>query len=185
MNELISISLIALSLTFDTFAVTVGLGVNEQKMKFTRGVKIAFVLGIMQGLMPVLGWFAGETINRYINFGSFIAAGLLFFVAGKMFYESIKKQEDSADRINEASLWTIFLLGIATSIDAALVGVSFAYIDINVRLAAFVIFAFTFLVAMIGMLVGKKTSGLISQRSGIVGALVLLGIGIKVLIENL
>ena len=185
MKELLSISLIAISLTFDTFAVTVGLGVNEQEMGFGRGVKIAFVLGIMQGLMPVLGWFAGVTIEHYISFGAFIAAGLLFFVAGKMFYESIKKQDETDEQIKEASLWLVFLLGIATSIDAALVGVSFAFIDINVTLAAFVIFAFTFLVAMIGMLIGKKTSALISQRAGIVGALVLFGIGIKVIIENL
>ncbi len=185
MKELINISLIALSLTFDTFAVTVGLGVKEQRMKFSRGLKIAFLLGIMQGLMPVLGWFAGVTIERYINFGAFIAAGLLFFVAGKMFYESIKNQDKTDEQMKEATMWLIFLLGIATSIDAALVGVSFAFMDINVTLAAFVIFAFTFLVAMIGMLIGKKTSTLISQRAGIVGALVLFSIGIKIIVENL
>ncbi len=183
MNYL-SVILVALSLTFDTFAVSVSSGIVENKMRFWQGVKIASIFGILQGLMPVIGWLLGSQIsNKFNEYNYWIAFILLTIISIKMLYEAIKDDDNQA--LNPFDLKIIFSLGIATSIDALIVGFSFAFLETNIVVFAILTGIFTFLVAMIGMLLGKKAGDFLGNKAEIIGAVILFLIGLKILLENI
>jgi manganese efflux pump family protein len=183
--ELITIFLIAIGLSFDTFAVSITTGVVVNHIQFWKACRIAFTLAVFQGLMPVLGWIIGMQIESVMkDYDHWIAFGLLFIIGSRMIYESLKP-EDERKEFNPFNL--LFLLGIAisTSIDALVVGVTFAFIDINILLSIFIIGSVTFIVAMLGMLFGKKASRWFGKKMEIVGGVMLILIGLKILLEHL
>jgi len=154
MANLLSISIIAFSLTFDTLAVSVGSGVREKEMRFQRGVIIAMIFGILQGLTPVIGWFIGEVIDKLLNkYGYIISVILLIGISIKMLLEALKKGKNKED-LQNLKFWMIVVIGIATSIDAFVVGISIAMLNYDIRLMALITFSLTFLMAMIGMYIG-------------------------------
>lgn len=182
---IVAVILIALSLTIDTFAVSVTTGLLETKIKMWQGVRIAIIFAFLQAIMPVIGWFLGIQISHLINaYNHWIAFALLIIIGGKMLFDAFKKDEEKKP-INPFDFKVIIGLGIATSIDALIIGVSFAFFEVNIWLAAFITGFFTYFVAMIGMLLGKKIGHLIGNKAEIVGGLVLIGIGVKILIENI
>jgi len=182
--DLLTISLISLGLTGDTLAVSVTTGLAIKRIRFFQAIRIALVLAVFQAAMPLLGWFLGIQIRDFIlEFDHWVAFILLFLIGGKMILESFKKDEDKKE-FNP--LKTIVLIGIAiaTSIDALIVGVSFAFIDIDILLSVIIIGFSTFMMAMIGVFIGKKTGSLFGKKVEILGGLILIGIGIKILIEH-
>jgi len=180
-----TIILIALGLTFDTFAVSITTGISVSEIKFTQAIRVAVILAVIQALMPVIGWFGAIQIKDYIvSFDHWIAASLLWLIGAKMIWESISPKED--DELKNPLKTTVLLgIAIATSIDALAVGVSFGFLDVNMYLSSAIIGFTTFLVAMIGMLLGKKAGGLLGKRAEVFGGLILIIIGIKILIEHL
>jgi putative Mn2+ efflux pump MntP len=183
--ELVTIILIAIGLSFDTFAVSVTTGVAANHIQFWRACRIALTLAAFQGLMPVLGWFIGMQVESYIrDYDHWIAFGLLFIIGSRMIYESLKPEEERKE-FNPFKL--LFLIGIAisTSIDALIVGVTFAFIDVDIVISVIIIGAITFIVAMLGMLLGKKAGEWCGKKMEIVGGIMLIGIGAKILIEHL
>ncbi|MBN2664603.1 MAG: manganese efflux pump [Bacteroidales bacterium] len=182
---IISIIIIALTLTFDTFAISITAGLVENKIKLWQAAKIALIFAFLQALFPVIGWLLGVQISHLINaYQHWFAFALLVLIGSKMIFEALKNEEQKKT-LNIFELKVILVLGIATSIDALIIGFSFAFLDVNIWLAAFIIGFFTYFVAMIGMLVGKKTGHLFGRKAEIIGGLVLVGIGIKILIENI
>ncbi len=176
--------LIAIGLSFDTFAVSVSTGLTVSQIKFWQGVRIALVLAIFQSLMPFLGWLGGIQIARYIsNIDHWIAFGLLAILGIKMIVESFKNAEEK--KFNPLIFSVLVVMAIATSIDALVVGVSFALISTNIYLAISIIGSVTFLVAMIGMLLGKNVNGKFGKKAEIIGGLILIGIGLKILLSHL
>ena len=182
---IITIFLIAIGLNFDSLAVSISAGLVVKHIRFSQAARIAFVFAFFQGLMPFIGWFIGSQIKDLIkDYDHWIAFTLLFLIGAKMFYESFKKEEDKKP-FNPLKLMVMVGLAIATSIDALVVGVSFAFIDINIYLALAIIGALTFIVAMLGMLLGKNAGSLFGKKMEIVGGLILIGIGAKILFEHL
>jgi putative Mn2+ efflux pump MntP len=176
--------LIAIGLSFDTFAVSVSAGLTVSQIKFWQGVRIAIVLAIFQSLMPFLGWLGGIQIVRYIsNIDHWIAFGLLAILGIKMIIGSFKNAEEK--KFNPLIFSVLVVMAIATSIDALVVGVSFALISTNIYLAISIIGSVTFLVAMIGMLLGKNVNGKFGKKAEIIGGLILIGIGLKILLSHL
>lgn len=182
---IITIFLIAIGLNFDSLAISISTGLVVKHIRFNQAVKIAIVFAFFQGLMPFIGWLIGSQIKDLIkDYDHWIAFTLLFLIGAKMVYESFKKEEDKKP-FNPLKLIVMISMAIAISIDALVVGVSFAFIDINIVLSISIIGALTFIVSMLGMLLGKKAGGIFGKKMEIVGGLILICIGVKILIEHL
>lgn len=182
--NIISIIIIAIGLSMDSFAVSVTNGLIIRDLNAKRILTISFSLTIFQALMPLIGWFAGIGIEKYINeFGHWIAFSLLSFIGLKMIYDGLKKNEIVKD--NELKILTLIGQSFATSIDAFVVGVSFALLNLSIVIPMLIIGLITFIVSIIGLLLGKYLVERIGKKVEIFGGIVLIGIGIKILIEHL
>lgn len=184
--QIIEIGLIAIGLSFDTFAVSVSAGLTHQTIKFWQAIKIALIFGLFHALMPLLGWLGGSHIEVFILQADHWVAFILLSVIGtKMLFDSFKKDNDEEEEFNPMRFPVLIGAGIATSIDALVIGITFAFIELNIYQAIAIIGATTFLAAMFGMLLGKQASGKYGKKFEILGGLILIGIGLKILIEHL
>jgi putative Mn2+ efflux pump MntP len=181
---IITLLIIALGLTFDTFAVSISTGLVLKSIRFRQATKIALVLSVFQGLMPLLGWFIGMKVKSLIdNYNHWIAFGLLVTIGIKMIVESQKKDDGE---VIFSPLKPLVLIGIAiaTSIDAFIVGISFAFINVNIVFSIFIIGFVTYVVAMLGMLFGKNAGNWFGRKMEILGGIILIGIGFKIVIQH-
>ena len=183
--ELLTIILIAIGLSFDTFAVSVSSGLILKKIDFFNATKIAITLAIFQAAMPLIGWLAGSGIKNYAeDFDHWIAFGILALLGGKMIYESfLTAPEDRS--FNPLNIKVMIGMAIATSIDALIVGFSFALLNYKIVISVAIIGAVTYIVAMLGMLFGKKIGARMGRRMEVLGGIMLFLIGLKILIEHL
>lgn len=183
--DFITVVLIAVGLSFDTFAVSVSAGLSINNIRFWQAIKISFILAFFQALMPLIGWVLGSQIERFIrDYDHWVAFGLLLILGLKMIIESFKIATKE-DKIIFPKLSVIIGMAIATSIDALVVGVSFAFISTNIFLSVLIIGFITFLVAMTGMLFGKTVGNKLGNKMEIIGGLILIGIGLKTLVDHL
>lgn len=180
---LITLFLLAIGLCFDTFAVSVSSGLLRKEIVFWQAVRIAFFLAVFQAIMPVLGWLGGITIKDWIEpFDHWVALGILSVLGIKMLLESFKKTEEK--NIDPLDIKVIISMALATSIDAFAVGISFAIIEVNMFLAVIIIGSVTFIASMLGILFGKKAGSHFGQKMEIIGGLILIAIGIKIVMEH-
>lgn len=180
-----TLTLVAIGLSFDTFAVSVSIGVMRCQIRFRQATWLALVMAFFQGAMPLAGWILGEQLVVFTNgLGHYLAFALLSGIGIKMIVESLKPEE-KRNPVNPFKLIVIVGMAISTSIDALVVGFSFAFIEVNIFQAILIIGFATYLFAMLGMLFGKKAGLRFGKRMEIVGGLVLLGLGFKILLENL
>ncbi|MFN3411094.1 MAG: manganese efflux pump MntP family protein [Exilispira sp.] len=187
--NLLTLILIAFSLSLDAFAVAVASGTTIRTLKisiaFRYTMRVALFFGSFQALMPAIGWFAGKGIMKYIEkWDHFVIFGILTLVGCKMIYESIFLKEEKAEN-KILSFYELFLLAIATSLDALAIGISLSLLDVSIFFSAFIIGIITFLVSAIGVKIGKSLGHLFENKLTIIGGLVLIGIGIKVLVNHL
>lgn len=135
--------------------------------------------------MPVLGWLAGSSLADLVSgVDRWIAFGLLSFIGGKMIYESVRKEENEKGS-NPLSLYVLLMFSIATSIDALAVGVSFAFLGVFILNPIIAIGVITFLLSFLGVFAGNRFGQICKNKVKIVGGLILIGIGIKILIQDL
>lgn len=182
--DLITIFLTSFGLAMDAFAVSVGSGISLKKVSIKDAVIIATFFGGFQFMMPLIGWIAGLTFREFIiSFDHWIAFGLLSLIGGKMLYEAWQEEEEAgADFRN---LYVLLTLAIATSIDALAVGLSFAVIKTPIITAVVVIGVITFLLSFSGVYLGSKFGHLFEKQAEVIGGFVLIGIGVKILLEHL
>lgn len=184
MMDIFTITLIAIGLSFDSFAVSVSCGLILNKIKFIQALRFALLLAIFQGLMPILGWIIGTELKNYIvELDHWIAFILLSIVGIKMILDS--KKHTNEKTANPLSLLINLTLAFATSIDALIAGLSFAFFNINIYITIFIIASITFIVSMLGVLFGKKTGSKLGKRMEQIGGVILIGIGSKILSEHL
>ena len=182
--DFFTLILIAIGLSFDTFAVSVSTGLVISHIKFLQAARVAFILMIFQSVMPFIGWLTGKQIQQVLSdYDHWVAFGLLAILGVKMIYESFKKRDGRSD-FDPLKLSVVVWMAIATSMDALIVGVSFALINLNIYIAMMIIGFITFLVSMLGMLFGKNLGGRFGKRMEIVGGLILIGIGVKILLNH-
>lgn len=183
--EIITILLLAIGLSFDTFAISVSSGLAIREIKFLTALRIAFSLALFQGGMLLIGGVAGWQIKDLITgFDHWIAFGLLIILGVRMIIESLKPKEEKK-HFNPLNIWVLISISIATSLDALAVGISYTLSNTNNIFIASLIVAFvTGVVAMLGILFGKKTGKIIGQRMEILGGIILIIIGIKILAEH-
>lgn len=181
----IGVLLIAISLSFDSFAVSVSTGLAVNGIRFLQAIRIAFVLAFFQGLMPLVGWFAGKEMSQFISkYDHWVAFSLLSIIGVLMIIQSFKDEEQKS-KSNPLKFIVAIGMGIATSIDALIVGVSFAFVEIQILLAVIIIGIITFFASMLGMLFGKKIGGKFGNKMEIIGGIILFVIGLKIIISNL
>lgn len=182
---MIQILLIALSLAMDAFAVSVSTGIAVPGFGPRQAARIGAWCGFFQFAMPLIGWFLGSSVKTYIEFiDHWIAFGLLALIGSSMIRQALAGGEEEA--VTDLSVRRLFLLALATSIDALAVGVTLAFDNsVNILLSAAVIGVVAFLMAMLGGLLGRRLGQLFQKRATLLGGAVLMGIGIKILLEHL
>jgi ZIP family zinc transporter len=183
---MLSILLIALSLAMDAFAVSITSGVTIQRVKVRQALLIAFFFGLFQAVMPVLGWAAGQWLVRWIEMvDHWIAFALLLYVGGHMIIQALHIEDDPDDIQNPLHIPTLFMLAIATSIDAFAIGISLSMIRVSILMPVLIIGAVTFVLSFAGVYFGRLFGHLNEKKLEIAGGVILIGIGIKILIEHL
>ena len=182
--DIISIILIAGGLSMDSFAVSIANGLTIKELNAKRILLISFSLAIFQALMPLAGWFAGIGIEKYIKeIDHWIAFALLTIIGLKMIYEGIKKNDIKKD--SELKILTLIGQSFATSVDAFVVGISFALLNVSIIKPILIIGIITFAFSLIGLQLGKYFGKRLGKTVEIFGGIVLIGIGTKILIEHL
>ena len=183
---LIEIFLIAVSLALDAFAVSVSSGISIPGFGGRQAVKMGVWFGGFQFAMPLIGWFLGSSVSQYIEaVDHWVAFGLLALIGGRMVWGALKAGAGEEEEASpDLSARRLCLLAIATSIDALAVGVSMAFMKVDILVSALVIGVVAFGLSVVGGLVGKRLGALFQRRAELVGGLVLVGIGIKILAEH-
>lgn len=183
--DLLTIFLIATGLSMDSFAVSLANGFVIKELNIIKALKIAFFFSIFQGLMPLIGWAAGSGFEKYITeIDHWIAFFLLSFLGLRMIYSGLKKNNFSTNN-NQLKFFTLISQSFATSIDALVVGISFAFLKISILFPVLIIGFVTFFFSMTGLYLGKKFGKKLRNVAEISGGLILIGIGLKILIEHL
>jgi len=181
----LEITLIAIGLSMDAFAVSVTLGLSVQKLSYKEYLIPGLYFGFFQALMPLIGYFAGTLFSEKIQaFEHWIAFGLLSIIGANMIRESFSKNEETHDE-NKFKFLNMLLLAIATSIDALAVGVTFAFFKINIFIAIAIIGFTTFCISIGGVKIGNIFGSRFKSKAELAGGIILVGLGIKILIEHL
>lgn len=182
--------LIALGLAMDCFAVSVVVGVIVKRKDVALMIRLAFLFGLFQALMPLAGWFLASRFHSYIEaVDHWIAFGMLAFIGIKMIADSFKAEDEA--RINPADTRTQLALAVATSIDALAVGISYACTGYErlsqISVPLVVIGLVSFAMSVIGFTLGRRFGETVNKkmRPELLGGVILLGIGIKILVEHL
>jgi putative Mn2+ efflux pump MntP len=181
----LEILLLALSMSMDAFAVCLGAGAQVRTAGPRPIFRLAFHFGLFQFLMPVIGWFAGTTIVRYISaYDHWVAFGLLVFVGIRMIRSGL--EGGVGEQRNDPSRgWRLVLLAFATSIDALAVGFSLGLVGMTIWYPAVVIGVVTGLVSWMGIYLGNRLGQKLGNRMEIIGGIVLILIGIRILLSHL
>ncbi len=199
--DIVSIALIAVGLSMDAFAVSVSNGIIIKELKFQHALKVGLYFGIFQALMPLAGWLAGFQFKDHISsIDHWIAFILLAFIGGKMIHEAYKENCEVCDSEDEACevaisgqgaavenplrMGRLLVLAVATSIDALAVGISFAFLNVSIIWSAAAIGSITFVICVAGVYIGKKCGCLFQKRAEIIGGMILILIGAKIVLEH-
>jgi putative Mn2+ efflux pump MntP len=181
----VTIIILAIALAADAFAVSITSGAAYKKFHIGRVLRMALFFGTFQAVMPLIGSLAGLTIRTYItHYDHWIAFGLLCGIGGKMIYESfkIKTIEQKPD---PTTLSILLVLSVATSIDALAAGITLPFIKVPVAAAVIVIGLVTFVLSYIGVYIGKRIGHFFENKIELLGGVVLIGIGLKILTQHL
>ncbi|MDD6213961.1 MAG: manganese efflux pump MntP family protein [Firmicutes bacterium] len=185
-QDIISVFLIAIGLAMDAFSVAVTDGIVIGRVKARQAIKIGLFFGVFQFFMPCIGFLLGTAFARYIKaFDHWVAFILLVFVGGKMIFEALTEKDEAEAVKDPLSNKTLTVLAIATSIDALAVGVTFATVEIPLFAAAAIIGVVAFVLSFAGVYIGSKCGNLFGNKAEIAGGVVLVGIGVKILVEHL
>ena len=180
-------ALLGVGLAMDAFSVSMANGLHDPRMSRGTMCRIAGTFALFQAVMPMTGWVCVHTIvelfSSFEKFIPWIALALLGYIGGKMLVDGIKGEE--AEEAAELSAGALLMQGIATSIDALAVGVSFAALDVNIAAAASFIACVTFVCCLAGHLLGKKFGSWLGGKAEIFGGVILVCIGAKILVEHL
>ena len=188
MALVIELFLIGIGLSMDAFAVSICKGLVMEKVNKKQAFIIGLYFGGFQALMPLIGWFLGIRFQKYItSIDHWIAFVLLALIGGKMIVEAIRDPdvEEIGKKDQPLDHNEMFLLAVATSIDALAVGITFAFLDTPIVEAIVIIGLTTFFLSIIGVVVGNFFGTRYKKKAEIVGGIILVAIGVKILVEHL
>ncbi len=182
--ELATIVLIAVGLAMDAFAVSIVTGSVYRELHIKHALRMALFFGGFQAMMPVIGSLAGLGLRAHISpYDHWIAFGLLAFVGGKMIYEAFKI-EAAEKKLDPSNLLILLTLSVATSIDALAVGFTLSLLATSIVVAVTIIGLITFALSYVGISIGKRFGHFFESKIEILGGLILIAIGLKILIGH-
>lgn len=181
---IVELLLIAIGLAMDAFAVSVGKGITLQRVEPRHALTTGLWFGGFQGLMPIVGYFLGQSFADYVtSIDHWIAFGLLTIIGLNMIRETLWGDEESHNA--DFGFKTMLVMAIATSIDALAIGITIAFLGIEIWLPAIIIGIVTLLLSAIGVYLGSLFGSRLGAKAGILGGIILIAIGLKILIEHL
>ena len=185
----IELFLLGVGLSMDAFAVSVCKGLGMRKLNKKQALIIGLYFGGFQALMPLIGWLLGSQFQQYItSIDHWIAFILLGFIGGKMMVEAVREwNEEETVEVMDAPIdhKNMFVLAVATSIDALAVGITFAFLNVSIMEACLIIGCTTFVLSIIGVVVGNFFGTRYKKKAEIAGGVILMLIGLKILLEHL
>jgi putative Mn2+ efflux pump MntP len=186
------ILLMGIGLAMDAFAVSVGKGLEMKKVRWKKAITLAVFFGGFQALMPVLGWFLGSSFAKFVQkIDHWLAFFLLGYIGVKMLIDAWKDYknppavEEMQQREMTIDIKEIFILAIATSIDALAVGVALAFMKVSIVEAAAVIGIVTFAISLVGVILGHVFGSKTGVLATFAGGIILIGLGFKILLTDL
>ena len=184
--NLIELVLIAVGLSMDAFSVSICKGLTAKRFSWRMALICGLWFGLFQALMPIIGYFLGAQFQEMIEaYDHWIAFGLLFLIGANMIREAVWGKKEESENNGSLDFKTMFLLAIATSIDALAVGVSFACIQEKLWSSVIIIGITTFLFSVLGVKIGHVFGSKYEKSAGILGGIILILIGLKILLEHL
>jgi putative Mn2+ efflux pump MntP len=191
-GDMLSLVLIGLSLSMDACTVSISSGISIRGLrKFYMG-RASFFFGLFQFLMPIAGYYLGKFFISYIEtVDHWIAFALLALIGGKMLFEGISKKRDTQEddtteeKTDIRNMKVLLILALATSIDALAVGISLSIMDQNIWFSAALIGGITFVICMLGFEFGRWIGLTLERGAEIAAGIILIGIGVKILLEHL
>jgi len=182
---LLTITIIAVALAMDAFAVSIVSGSAYKKLEVKHAFRMAFFFGGFQAFMPLIGSLAGLSVREYIaNYDHWIAFGLLSAVGAKMIYESFKIGPAN-ENFNPSNIFVLLVLSFATSIDALAIGITISLLPVSIATAVITIGLVTFLLSYLGVFIGKKSGHFFENKIEAIGGLILIALGAKIMFEHL
>ena len=183
--DLGTILVIALALAMDAFAVAIASGITIKHLRVHHALTIATSFGLFQAFMPLIGWLGGLKMKDSLaQVDHWVAFGLLAFIGCKMIYESFKI-DSVEERTNPLDIYVLFVLSVATSIDALATGISFAVLDVSIVAPVLIIGGVTFVLSFLGVWIGEKFGHFFEKKIELAGGVLLIGIGIKILVSHM
>jgi len=184
--SLVEILAIAVGLAMDAFAVSLAGGAGGRLRSPRPAVRLAFHLGLFQFMMPVIGWYAGSRAAPLIErVDHWVAFSLLAFVGGRMVYSGLRPEGDHTLPPDPSKGWNLIALSVATSIDALAVGLSLAMIGVAIWQPSVIIGVVTAVLSLIGIAVGGKVGRRFGPTVEMIGGLILIAIGLRILVSHL
>lgn len=179
-----SIGVLAVSMSIDAFIASLGRGANERRPNVGRAVRTGLVFGVIEAITPLIGWGAGMAASRYVeSFDHWVAFVLLAGVGAHMAWQALHRHPDVPRA--ETGLLALIATAIGTSIDAMAVGVSLAFLNVNIFIIAAAIGFTTMMMSSAGMLVGRFLGSRFGMVIEVLGGLALIGLGATILYEHL
>lgn len=183
---ILELIILALGLSMDSFAVSVTSGVVLKRFLWMKSLKIAFFLAFFQAVMPLIGWLIGREFKPFIEAcDHWIAFLVLFFLGTKMVIEALKRDQDDSRSSDPSGTRTLLGLSLATSIDALAIGVSLAFLGMDMTAPVIIIGLVTLFCSLIGIYVGVKFGRCMKSKAEVLGGVILICIGLKIVIEHL
>ena len=180
--SILQLIVLAVGLSMDAFAVSICKGLMIKNINYNKSIKIALYFGLFQGLMPLIGYLLGNIFKDVIiNLDHWLAFGLLTFIGINL----IKENNTNLNINDKIDFKSMILLSIATSIDALAIGITLSVLKINIIISVLIITIITFINCFIGTIIGNKIGNKINKLAKILGGLILIVIGLKILIEHL
>ena len=186
--SIVELFLIGVGLSMDAFAVAICQGLCMPKLNLRHGGVIALYFGGFQALMPLIGCFLGSQFAGYIqSFDHWVAFVLLVFIGGNMIREALSpaEEESSSAVTNSLDKRELFMMAVATSIDALAIGVTFAFLEVSIVPAISIIGCTTFCLSLVGVVVGNFFGARYKKRAELTGGIILVLLGVKILLEHL
>lgn len=185
-----TVFLLAVALSMDAFAVALASGCAIREVRLRQYVRVSVAFGFFQFFMPVLGWFLGQSVHHFIEaWDHWLAFVLLAWIGGNMLRSGIgglrQGEPVSCPQSDPTAGWNLLLLAVATSIDALAIGVTFAFLQVDILSAVCFIGAVTFVFSSAGVKVGSVFGTRYQSKAELFGGVVLIGMGIKILLEHL
>lgn len=185
---LLTILGISVGLSMDAFTVAISYGCSPNKIKFKHKLLISFSFGLFQALMPVIGWKTGRIFADMITaYDHWIAFALLSYIGIRMIFEGFKNSHENScsTEIQMMDFKRLFILSLATSIDALAVGISLSLIGYDILFPAVIIGITTFILSYVGVALGSTLQGLFGKKVEILGGIILIIIGLKIIFEHM